>query len=143
MNRICPRCRKVYSYNLKKCPNGCNEKIRSESNKVYDKCQRENSEFYNSKAWKVLRESCKNKYSGLCLWSLYKHKKVKKGTTAHHIVPVSQDKTKALLLSNLVYVSDEAHREIHKLYEVNKLETIKQIKEFIQVYDFEYGGRGI
>lgn len=143
MNRICPRCRKVYSYSLKECPNGCTKKTRAESNRIYDKCQRENQTFYNSKEWRILRESCKNRFSSLCLWSLYKHKRIKKGTTAHHIVPLSEDKSKGSLLSNLVYLSDEAHREIHKLYETNQRGTIKEIREFIQVWEVEYGGRGI
>ncbi|MEG0840861.1 MAG: hypothetical protein RSD79_05590 [Cetobacterium sp.] len=143
MNRICPRCKKVYSYSFKECPNGCTKKARAESNRIYDKCQRENQAFYNSKEWRMLRESCKNRFSSLCLWSLYKHKRIKKGTTAHHIVPLSEDKSKGSLLSNLVYLSDEAHREIHKLYETNQRGTIKEIREFIQVWEVEYGGRGI
>ncbi|MGL5988132.1 HNH endonuclease [Cetobacterium sp.] len=143
MNRICPRCRKVYSYSLKECPNGCAKKTRSESNRIYDKCQRENQGFYNSKEWKRLRESCRNKFSELCLWSLYKHKRVKKGSLVHHIVPLSEDKSKGLSLSNLVYLCDEAHREIHRLYKTDQIKTIKEIKEFIKIWKVEYGGGGI
>lgn len=116
MNRICPRCQRVYSYEQGECPKGCNAKRKKETNRMYDKYQRKNHDFYNSKEWKVLREACKNKFSGLCIWSLYKHKRMIKGTTAHHIKPVELNKEDALKLSNLIFVCDEAHREIHKEY---------------------------
>lgn len=113
MKRICPRCRTVYSYSSKECPLGCNKKNKRESNKVYDKCQREHKDFYDSLAWKKLREACKNRFSGICIWTLYKHKRMVKGKIAHHIVPVEIKKELALNIDNLLYVSDEAHREIH------------------------------
>ena len=142
MNKICPRCRTVYSYSIGQCPNHCSSKAKLEDNRVYDRCQRDNKEFYSSKDWKRMREICKGKFSGLCLWSLYKHNKIKRGLIAHHIVPLSEDLNKGLKLSNLVYVSDEAHREIHKLYESEQQETIQLIRKFIEVWDIEHG-RGI
>lgn len=116
MNRICPRCHKVYSYADKVCPNGCDLKDKYERNKVYDKCQRKNHDFYNSKEWKFLREACKNKFSGLCIWNYYIRKRIVKGTVAHHILPLATHKAHGLSLDNLIYVSEEAHREIHTKY---------------------------
>lgn len=139
MNKICPRCGKVYSYSIGQCPNECSSKAKLEANRVYDRCQRDNKEFYSSREWRRLREVCREKFSGVCVWSLYMHRKAKRGTTAHHIVPLSQDKNKGLELSNLVYLSDEAHREIHKLYESRKEETIELIRKFIQLWEIEYG----
>ncbi|MGL4863572.1 MAG: hypothetical protein ACRC4T_10695 [Cetobacterium sp.] len=142
MNKICPRCRAVYSYSIGQCPNQCSSKAKLEDNRVYDRCQRDNKEFYSSKEWKRLRAVCKDKFSGLCLWSLYKHNKIKRGLIAHHIIPLSDDLNKGLQLSNLVYLSDEAHREIHKLYESEQQETIELIRKFIEVWEIEHG-RGI
>lgn len=142
MNRICPRCRTIYSYSVGSCPNGCSLKAKRESDRIYDRDQRKNKEFYSSKEWKQLRNVCKERFSGLCLWSLYKHNRIKKGRITHHIVPLSDDKSKGLLLSNLVYLSDEAHREIHKLYETDQIQTIKEIKEFMKIWEIEHG-RGI
>ena len=48
MKRICPRCKALYSYDYKECPFGCSKKNKRESNKVYDKCQRERKDFYDS-----------------------------------------------------------------------------------------------
>ncbi|MGL5710289.1 MAG: hypothetical protein ACRCW9_05535 [Cetobacterium sp.] len=142
MNKICPRCGKVYSYSVGSCPNQCSSKARTEANRVYDRCQRDNSSFYNSREWKKLRESCKNRYSGLCVWSLYKHKRIIKGTTAHHIVPLSQDRSKGMELNNLVYLSDGAHREVHRLYDIDQRETIEQLKQFIVAWMSEHGMGG-
>lgn len=84
--------------------------IRREANKIYDKCQRKNQDFYSSKEWKRLRETCKNKFSGLCIC---KHKRIIKGRIAHHIIPVDVDKDLSLKVYNLIFVSDEVHAEIH------------------------------
>lgn len=137
MNRICPRCRTVYSYSLGECPRGCNKKSRRESNKVYDKCQRKNQDFYSSKEWKRLREACKNKFSGLCIWTLYKHKRIVKGRIAHHIIPVDVDKDLSLKLYNLIFVSDEAHAEIHMKYSEAPKDYFKDVNEEIlkEIYD--------
>ncbi len=118
MNRICPRCQRVYSYALGECPNGCSTKRKKESNKIYDQTQRKNKDFYDSKEWRMLREACRKKFDGLCVWSFYKHKRLVKGTIAHHIVMVEEDKGLALNLDNLIFVSDEAHREIHTHYDI-------------------------
>lgn len=127
MNRICPRCHTVYSYASKECPNKCNAKQKYERNKVYDKCQRKNHDFYNSKEWKFLREACKNKFSGICIWTYYKYKKIVHGEVAHHIIPVSVSKDLSLSLSNLIYLSEDAHREIHMNYYV---EGCRNVEEF-------------
>lgn len=131
MNKICPRCRTVYKYNADGCPNGCNKKLKSESDKIYDKRQRKNHEFYNSKAWKRLRESCKSKYSNICIWTMYKHNRIIEGRTAHHIIPIEVDMGLALNGNNLLFVSDEAHREIHMLYKLGTKENFKKINSAI------------
>lgn len=143
MNRICPRCRKVYSYADKTCPNGCSEKAKKESDKIYDKYQRVNKDLYNSKEWKFIREACKKRFSGLCIWSLYKYKRIIVGNLTHHIIPVEDDKEKSLDFSNLVYLSNEAHREIHELYEDEKKETQKLLHEYMDTWDDEDEGVGV
>jgi len=131
MNRICPRCRTVYSYVSKECPNGCNKKSRREANRVYDETQRKNQDFYSSKEWKRLREACRNKYSGLCIWTLYKHKRIVKGRIAHHIVPLEINKNLGLKLHNLLYVSDEAHGEIHAKLDMSSAKDFGLLNESI------------
>lgn len=139
MNRICPRCKTVYSYASKECPNGCNKKARKEANEIYDKTQRKNQDFYSSKEWKRLREACKNKYSGLCIWTLYKHKRIVKGKIAHHIVPLEVNEELGLKLYNLLYVSDEAHREIHTLIQMCHKDNFALLNESLlkEIQDYK------
>lgn len=143
MNKICPRCRKVYSYNDRTCPNGCSDKRKKESNKVYDKEQRTNKDLYNSREWKLLREACKKRFSGLCIWSLYAHERIVHGTLTHHIEPVEDSEDKALNPDNLIYLSDTAHREIHELYNNDKEVTQALLLEYIKLWDETDEGVGL
>ena len=138
MKKICPRCKTIYSYDYKECPRGCSKKNKRESNKVYDKYQRDHKDFYNSLAWKKLRELCKNRFTGICIWTLYKHKRIVKGKIAHHIIPVEINKELALDIDNLLFVSDEAHREIHLRMDMSLARDFellnKSILEEIETY---------
>lgn len=151
MNRICPRCKTVYSYASKECPKGCNKKHKRETDKIYNKYQRKNQDFYDSKEWRLLREACKNKFSGLCVWTLYKHKRIVKGKIAHHIVPLEINEKLGLKLYNLLYVSDEAHREIHMRLDMSSIEhfgllnesILEEIEDIIEKWRDEDEGVGI
>ena len=63
-----------------------------------------------------------------------------KGKIAHHIIPVEINKELALNLNNLLYVSDEAHREIHlrlntsssKEFELLNKDILIEIETYIQ-----------
>ncbi len=113
--KICPRCKSKYQYR-KPCPNGCLEKNRKERNKVYDKTQRKNSSFYKSRQWAKLTRACKAKFNGIDIYQLYKYKKLVPGVLSHHIEDLDNSPCKKLDLDNLIYLSDESHREIHKIY---------------------------
>lgn len=128
--RLCPRCNSQYEYGTK-CPNGCQDKLKTKSNKVYDKFQRKNQRLYTSKEWITLRKVCRNRFDGLCIWNYMKHKRITPGTISHHIVEVNENSRRSLDLNNLIYVSDEAHREIHELYKDNKQATQRELFEMI------------
>lgn len=135
--KICPRCRKEYEVG-KECPNGCYKKTKAEANKVYDEAQRKNAELYHSKAWKMLRTVCLNKFDNICLWTFFKTGKIVTATLIHHIVEVEENKLKALDIDNLIPVSDEAHREIHELYKTSKVKVQAKLhsikKEYLKKY---------
>ncbi|MGL6063753.1 MAG: HNH endonuclease [Fusobacteriaceae bacterium] len=132
--KLCSKCMTKYEYNSV-CPNGCNATQKKEANRLYDKLLRKNHGFYNSLAWKKLRLRAMTRDNYICLWSYLRHNIIKQGTIVHHIIEVDEDKDKRLDIDNLITLSDEAHREIHKLY-------IKD-KEVIQGYLLDYlKGRG-
>jgi 5-methylcytosine-specific restriction endonuclease McrA len=108
------------------------EKRRKLDNKVYDKFQRKNKDIYSSARWQRLRDSCIARDS-ICLWSYYKDKKIVQGKMVHHIIEVEDNISRAYDISNLIFVSDAAHREIHKLYNNGEKERVqRELLEMIE-----------
>lgn len=135
---ICPSCKTKYPRGTE-CPNQCYKKNKKENNKLYDKYIRKNSEFYNSTEWKHLRAVCHNKYNHICLWSLFKHNRIEKSETIHHIIELEENKAKALDINNLIPVCNSAHNEIHSLYSRNKSKTQQELLGMLEQWERLYG----
>lgn len=132
--KFCDKCKTKYPYE-EECPNRCKAKAKKEADSYYDSRQRCNAKFYNSKSWKKLRLVAINKFDGLCLWSYIKHKRVVRGTVVHHIVEIKNDMNRALDIDNLILMSDEAHREIHQLYKIDKRATQEELLKIIKIWN--------
>ena len=131
--RFCDRCKTKYPYG-EECPNKCKAKAKKESDSYYNTYQRSHTAFYESRAWRKLRLVCKNRFDGLCLWSYVKHKKIVQGTLAHHIIEVRDAQSNSLDINNLIWLSDDAHREIHKLYKIEKRSTQLELFKLIKIW---------
>lgn len=129
IKRICPRCRIVYEYG-KSCPNSCNDIAKKESQKVYDKIQRSNSELYSSKEWVRLTGLCKDRFNGLDIYRLYKYGIYTVGKLSHHIEPVEDNERRVLDINNLIYLSIESHNEIHRIYNKSEQDK-KELQEYL------------
>ncbi|MBS5794935.1 MAG: HNH endonuclease [Clostridiales bacterium] len=57
----------------------------------------------------------KNKFNYLDIYSYYVLGRVEKGEVVHHIVALDEDFSKRLSLSNLIYLTEKNHRNIHNL----------------------------
>lgn len=68
--------------------------------------------FYQSKAWKKLREIALDRDNNLCQKCL-KHGEITDAKIVHHIVYVDDDFSKALKLNNLMSVCYSCHNKIH------------------------------
>lgn len=134
--RKCPRCGKV----IKQGDPCCSV---SEKNKEYDRFHRnkESRAVYKDKRWEVARKQCREKANDIDLFYLYKNKKIKKGTLAHHIVEVTEDKEKAYDVNNLVWLTEASHAAIHKAYNISRLEKIKMQKLLLKLKN-SYEGVG-
>ncbi|MEA5085090.1 MAG: hypothetical protein VB018_13230 [Lachnospiraceae bacterium] len=140
--KICPGCNSRYELG-KQCPNGCMEKAEKERNKYYDKHSRDKDSYavYHSKLWPVLTQQCKTEFNGLDIYQLYKYGKVVYGQLSHHIVTVKDDITRAYDISNLIYVSDESHGEIHAEYDKGNKQAMQDyLFKIIEWYKREYKG---
>ena len=108
----------------------CGKKIEATKNcecsksrhKVYDREYRnkDNAEFYHSKAWKQLTKLCKLKANGLDLYELEVNGKIVKGTLSHHIDELEEARDRALDITNLIWVSEKTHNYIHSVYNRSK-----------------------
>lgn len=90
--------------------------------KVYDREYRnkDNAEFYHSKAWKQLTKLCKLQANGLDLYELEVNGKIVKGSLSHHIEELEDNIDRALDITNLIWVSEKTHNYIHSIYNRSK-----------------------
>ncbi|MBZ4653948.1 MAG: endonuclease [Peptococcaceae bacterium] len=87
---------------------------RAESSKYYDKFIRDEkvTMFYKSKAWNRARQQALIRDHYLCQECL-KEKQLTRAETVHHKVPIKDDWSLRLVLSNLVSLCSSCHNKIH------------------------------
>jgi 5-methylcytosine-specific restriction enzyme A len=98
-------------------------------NKSAMDAKREDKKFYKTIRWQNLRLEVLKNQDYICLWSLYVEGIIRQANTAHHIVEILIDKSKAYDIDNLIGLNETIHDTVHKLYKTNKDDTIKIIEE--------------
>lgn len=99
----------------------------------YDKYKRnaDAKRFYDSKAWKQVRQAAlqRDNYTCQVCWSKGKYTA---GNTVHHIIELLDDWSLALVLENLQTVCDSCHAEKHpeKLLKNKKEKKKKSFKVY-------------
>lgn len=111
--------------------------------KSYDNDRKDSKEFnfYRTTEWILLRDIIKNKYKGICLYTYYKENKIVKSEVVHHIVELKEDYSKRLEVSNLIPLSESAHKKIHAIYKTgkqNKEKLKKELKELKNKFEKEF-----
>lgn len=127
LNKTCPKCNKIIPYEqhyCEECQKVHDKEIaiyRSKSNKKYNAELRDktSNDFYHSVAWTRLTEQCKTKYKYLDIWSYYYENKIEYGDICHHVEELSKNKSRALDINNLIYVTQKHHNMIHDMYKLN------------------------
>ena len=122
--KMCTRCKRKIEVG-KSC-SSCN----ANTNKVYD-CKSRNDDsrkFYHSKDWVSMRDRVMNKYNHLDLYELKNNNKIVPADIVHHIIELSEDMSKGLLMSNLIPVSIGTHNYIHSVYN-KSLKDKKELQE--------------
>ena len=125
----------------KRCPR-CNKRIEAgttcECSKLrhreYARLSRdkESANFYHSSNWQRMREYIMNKYDNLDVYAYVLYGQIEKAETVHHIVELKDDKSQALLETNLIPVSQSTHNFIHAAY--NKSEADKRAMQ-VSLYE--------
>lgn len=143
LKKICPMCGTIMSYDSEDCNNKCKEKRNKLRNQDYDLYNRdkESTKIYKSKQWGKLTQQCKSRFNGLDIYQLYKYNKIVKGELSHHIKEVKEDKNRVYDISNLIYVSNKSHAEIHTAYKKSKEDKLAMqayLFKIVQRYKEEY-----
>ena len=134
LTKICSRCGKSYPANTRcEC-----SKLR---HKVYDKYQRnqDSADIYHSKQWQTLTKLCKSNCNGIDLYKLMIAGRIviPNSGLSHHIVELTEDRSKAYDIDNLIYVGADSHQEIHKIYNESidaKIKLQKRLQTFLAQY---------
>lgn len=108
-----------------------NKHIRTKEDKRY-------TQFYNSIAWKKVRESALRIYHGIDIYDYYTNNKITLATTVHHIEELKDNWDKRADLNNLFPVSEANHNVIHALYKKDKLGTQELLKSMLERFREEF-----
>ncbi|NFO71586.1 endonuclease [Clostridium botulinum] len=141
--KLCPYCGIKVPYDMEDCINKCKEKRNKLRNKEYDLYNRdkESTKIYRDKRWLKLTGQCKSKFDGLDIYQLYKYNKIIYGELSHHIIEVKENKDRVFDISNLIYVSNKSHAEIHTAYKKSKEDKLAMqayLFKIVQKWKEEY-----
>lgn len=90
--------------------------------------------LYDSARWEECRKQCRERFNGLDIVQLLINRAIVFGSVAHHIIPTINDEKLAYSQPNLIWLSENTHRLIHKLYEINSRDTQEFLKCLVSLY---------
>ena len=134
LKKIC-RCGKVIDYGQRYC-NECmqrNDRLNKQRHQEYNAKRADDIyiDFYNSGAWKAVRENVRQRDKGLCRSCLAKGT-ITYMSTVHHIEELKDCWYKRLTPSNLICLCERCHQSIHKVYrQGNKAEEQDRLRKII------------
>lgn len=143
LKRLC-RCGAVIDYKNKYCDK-CSVSAKaekSERNRIYDAefRNKESEAIYHSSEWQRLTQECKNKFKAIDIYSLYVLDVLEFGSLSHHIEEVTKNKNRVFDITNLIWLTDQNHKEVHKLYKKDYDGTKKMLFELVDRFNKQYGG---
>lgn len=94
---------------------------------------------YHAQRWKDLRNVVMSAYTGIDVYTLYKHGRAVPADTVHHIEPTSRRPDLFYSYNNLLPVSRRGHAEIHDRY---KQEDINDVQEELREYQRRFQETG-
>lgn len=112
--KLCTRCGKKIPEGTT-CP--CQKARRSESNRLYDKHQRDrrSTAFYNSAEWERVRRRVLD-LDKIDVYLYMTQGRVVPADTVHHIVPLKSDWNRRLDISNLMSLHHDTHSTLEREY---------------------------
>lgn len=99
--------------------------------------KRVDNKIYESKEYRKVREQIRKDLDKLCLWSLYVDGKIISGTQTHHIIEVLEDISRSKDKDNLITLSYDSHKLVHKLYDTSP-SIKKRVQEILFLMKKDY-----
>ena len=133
IKKLCDRCEKIIDIGhryCKECEDSYKE-INKKNYRKYNKYKRDKKKqkFYDSKEWRTISNIVKSKDFGLCQVCLNKNI-VKSSDVVHHIIPLDEDRNKALDRDNLICLCHKCHNKIHNDMKDNSKKKLIEEKLF-------------
>ncbi len=121
--RFCERHRKLFERD---------EKVRYKEYKkrrLKDKEKKKQQEFYISKGWQRTRSGVISSCYSIDIYQYYTTGDVVEGQAVHHIVELDDDWSRRQDILNLIYLTEQNHRQIHSEYNISsgKKRTMQNI----------------
>lgn len=126
----------------KRIPSGttcsCYDKVKDK--RVYAKATGIKAE-YHTQRWKDMRAYIMSLYNGIDIYMMYKRGRMIPADTVHHIQRTADRPDLFYSDSNLIPVSDVAHKEIHHRYKTEDTAAVQEeLKEYMRRYKDTGGG---
>ena len=114
----------------------CAKKIRAQSNKVYDKYQRnrESDQFYHSREWELTRDEVLRIDKGLDVYLYITTGEIVIADAVHHIEPLTDNWNRRCDIDNLISLSTSTHTMIEQMYKKDKEGTMKILYEMLKQF---------
>ena len=96
---------------------------------------------YHTQRWKDMRAYIMSLYNGIDIYMMYKHGRMIPADTVHHIERTADRPDLFYCDTNLIPVSDAAHREIHRRYKTEDTVAVqKELNDYMRRYKDTGGG---
>lgn len=147
-------CSYVVEDNVKYCPahKQKNETIERDRYKEYkqrrlkEKDQKKYQDFYNSKAWRMVRSNIISNCYSVDILEYYKTGNIIQGESVHHIEELDSNWSMRLDTGNLIYLTEQNHRRVHVEYDKGEREK-KQMQDLLlgllDRWNKEFGGLAV
>ena len=83
--------------------------------------------FRHSKEWLRIRQAVIDRDDGIDQYALRTTGKLIPGTSVHHIIPLADDWSRRLDMSNLILLSEQTHGEIEKIYHTKDKSAMQEV----------------
>lgn len=135
LKKIC-KCGKLVSLADGMC-SSCKDKLEQSDKDRHNQYRVERKDkweqrFYMSKEWKQVNKTVSVRDKGLCRVCLIDDRTISKDVV-HHIVELKEDRSKALVHSNLICLCDKCHKRVHDAYKKNETSKKNMQERLIQL----------